>query len=526
MHIENTMKTAVLSLFAFLAGLSPWSPVSARAADDGEIRALKAQVRDLQERLGRLERDRAAAPSGAAKAYWKNGFRIEYTDPASGSSYKFRFRTGIQLRYTYAVPDDALADDVTDNDENYSSFVMRRLRFFVDGTAPSPDWRYFVHVQLEPQSAVNVHDAFVQWQKFRALRVQFGRMKIPFGMEYWQSGFRQNGTDRTIFTGDSEMDKDLFGNRLYDFPGDNARLRVSKHRDSCGFPTGGMLLYRSQGVVLNGDLDLLGRKDFIDYRVGVFNGRDTRAWSSQDADMLYVARIGINFLPGSDPKGPLGPSGFNNYFSQGDYGYNTRPLAALVIGGFHSTDRVKAYHQLDAATTNPKTWHDTRNYGFDTALLFRFRGLSLDLEAGWEEFVQDPGKGTTASSDQETWDRLAARINLGYFVIPKRLELVAKAAYFERIRDNDAAASLKSGLGLVTFEDGGEAVEDNLQQYVLGVNYYLHGFNQYVTADVAWGRREFTQVTAAEAAAFGVTPELSPGDQDDYRFRVMYQFLF
>ncbi len=84
---------------------------------------------------------------------------------------------------------------------------MRRLRFIIDGTAPNQDWKYHVHVQLEPSSA-NVHDAFIRWQHFKTLRVQFGRMRLPaFGMEYWQSGFMQNGTARTIFTGILNMIK-------------------------------------------------------------------------------------------------------------------------------------------------------------------------------------------------------------------------------------------------------------------------------------------------------------------------------
>ncbi|HIE33348.1 MAG TPA: hypothetical protein EYP81_04805, partial [Thermodesulfobacteriaceae bacterium] len=174
-----------------------------------EIEALKAQVRMLLKRIEELEKRQAqtekAVESKAPvnwKAYWKNGFRIEYKNPEKNREYKFRFRTGIQLRYTYMVRDE----DFSGGNENYSSFNMRRLRFFVDGTAPNKDWKYYVHVQLEPKSKVNVHDAFVIWQKYAPFfRVQFGRMKIPaMSMEYWQSGFKQNGTDRTIFTDDGE----------------------------------------------------------------------------------------------------------------------------------------------------------------------------------------------------------------------------------------------------------------------------------------------------------------------------------
>jgi len=186
-----------------------WTGAARAMSQEEEIRQLKAQVQMLLKRIEELEKRQAQTEKAVEKkapvnwrAYWKNGFRIEYKNPEKNREYRFRFRTGIQLRYTYLSRDE----DFSGGNENYSSFNMRRLRFFVDGTAPNRDWKYYVHVQLEPKSKVNVHDAFVIWKKYAPFfKVQFGRMKIPaMSMEYWQSGFKQNGTDRTIFTDDSE----------------------------------------------------------------------------------------------------------------------------------------------------------------------------------------------------------------------------------------------------------------------------------------------------------------------------------
>lgn len=518
-------------LFYFLACLlaSGWLFVSVapvKADEKEEVAALKAQVQELMKRIDQLEKKEQEAPPSKMSAYWKDGFRIEYKDPKTENEYKFRFRTGLNMRYTYLTTDDTVAKSA----ENYSNFNLRRARFFVDGTAPNKDWQYFVHVQLEPQGGVNLHDATVQWQKYKFAGVQFGRMKIPYSMEFWQSGFMQNGGDRTIFTGDSEVTKDQFGQTTYNFPSDNAPLRVSNHLAANGFSTGGMTLFRSQGLNMNGYVDMFGQKDFLTYWLGVYNGRDTRGLTNTDADMLYVARVGINFLPGSDPKGPMGPSGFNNYFMQGDYGYNTKPLAALVLASFTNRDKVNNYFdtKLDTSNKNAGTKktgaHDTENYGFDSTLLFRYLGFSADLEGGWEEFIQDPG----GSKDiEQTWDRWAARANLGYFIVPKKWEAVFKAAYFKRIDGNNLENSLRSGLGLVNLEDG-YAVEDDLQQYILGVNYYLNGFNQYVTADMRWMRRNFNEINASEAERLGFTSLIShnPSDEDDFGFRVQYQYLF
>lgn len=506
-------------------------PQKVMAVDNQEIEALKAQVKQLMQRIGELEK-RQAQKVSKTKVYWKNGFRIEHKD-GKGHEYKFRFRTGIQLRYTYAFTDDSIryngspTGDNHDTTENYSSFDMRRLRFFVDGTAPNRDWKYYVHVQLEPKSA-NVHDAFIQWQRFKTFRVEFGRMKIPaFGMEYWQSGFMQNGTDRTIFTGDSEYDQDIFGNRTYDFPGSNARLRVSKHRLKNLFPAGGFLLYRSQGINANGYIDMFGKKQFLCYWLGVYNGRDTKQFSNLDSDMLYSLRVGLNLLPGSDPKGPMGPNTFKNYFMQGDYGYNMRPALALIFSTFYDREKTETYYdyQNDADKgfmTSGTAWHDTDNFGASATLLFRYMGFSFDTEYAWEQFEQ-----SKTSYDESHFNRWAARLNMGYFLVPKRLEAVFKYAYVRRLAGNNVLKSLRSGLGLVKTTDG-YAIEDNLQQFVWGLNYYLHGFNQYITFDVSWLHRGL-ESGVAEAQGLGLDATkfaAHPDDQNDVRLRVMYQFLF
>ena len=541
-HIHKNVLIGISLLFlcisvpAFAGGVAP----------DQELADLKAQMKVMMERIRQLEAQQTQQPSSSAevqelqkkvadleaykkkasqtKAYWKNGFRMEYKPADSEYEYKMRIRAGVQFRYTYVDTDN----DVPSNAENYSSILARRLRLFVDGTAPTSDWKYYLHIQLEPQGKVNTHDAFIQWQKYKFAKVQFGRMKIPYSMEYWQSGFMQNGADRTIFTGDSEYDYDQFGQRTYDIPGDNARLRVGNLVDkNNGFPTGGMLLYRSQGINVNGTVDMFGLKQFLAYWTGIYNGRDTRGVTNGNSDMLYVGRLGINFLSGSDPKGPLGPKGFRNYFMQGDYGYNTKPLASFVMASFYNRTTAPKYYNatLNASdkfnrgtTTSDK--HDASNYGFNGCFLFRYMGFSADLEAGWEEFIQAPGKDL-----EQTWDRWGARANLGYFIVPRKWEVTFKFAHMNRLDNANAVNSLESGLGLVELDDG-YVVEKDMQQYRLGVNWYLHGFNQYISAEVGLFHRNFDKISDAEAALVGVTPSDSNDSQDDIRFRIQYQHWF
>jgi hypothetical protein len=513
------------------------SDLSAMTQEE-EIKMLREQVQMLLKRIEELEKNQKELADKQKetekkiptnwKAYWKNGFRIEYKDPEKKEDYAFRFRTALQLRYTYMLRDD----DFSGGDENYSSFTMRRLRFFVDGHAPNKDWEYFVHVQLEPKGAVNVHDATVTWKKYPFFKIQLGRIKIPaMSMEYWQSGFLQQGQDRTIFTDDSE--------NYWPYSG-TQKLKVGNHLLKNGFPIGGMLLFRSQGINAQGTLDMFNKKQFLAYWVGVYNGRDTQGASDSNSDdKLYCARLAFNFLSGSDPNGPLGKTTFYNYFLQGDYYYNTKPALALITSGFWTKDRPSSYYYWDGTSSKEITNknHDIENYGFDVALLFRYKGFSFDIEGAWEEIIQDPDKGnvgsypTTLFSDEETWDRLGFRVNVGYFIVPKKWEVYFKYAYLDRLMDDKLEDAVKSGLGLIKTSKGAYAIEDYMQQYVLGVNYFLKGFNHYISAEVSYltintSKPSEDEISKLNAQGMSLPSNWDDETENDWRFRISYQFFF
>jgi hypothetical protein len=111
--------------------------------------------------------------------------------------------------------------------------------------------------------------------------------------------------------------------------------------------------------------------------------------------------------------------------------------------------------------------------------------------------------------------------------VPRKWEITAKLAYLERLHDNNLYNSLSSGLGLVRL-DNGYAIEDNMQQYRIGINWYLAGFKQYISTEIGWFRREFDEIKRSEAAALNFTGALSPdaSSQDDIRFRIQYQQMF
>ena len=446
-----------------------------------------------------------------ASVKWKDGFRI-VDDREDGDFYYLRLRLALQFRYTYLAFDDAVC---ANQDADWNNFYFRRLRIFIDGQAPTKDWRYLVHIQLEPTSNVNTHDGWVQWQRFDFLRCRIGRMKIPYGLTFFQSGFGLNGVERTIFSGETDVDgkaKDLFGNRIGRFwPGGNAAFPVGGHlKGSQGtrFPTGGLILYRSQGVELNGDLAVGGLREegTLHYWAGVFNGRDTSGMNNSTMDVLYTIRLAY------------APLGTFDLVRQGDWPGSETLKAALFVSAYYYEDEAQSHYDLTNDQDDPDDdyvdvdeGYMIRDFGYNLAVIVRYRGFSADLEYGFEEFAL---LGTTPET-RGMHDRLGGRVNFGYFFVPRTWEAVFKWAYLERIHGNDPFSSLQTGLGLVETE-AGDAVERDLRQYTVGVNRYLRGHSFKICVDLSFLVRRLE----------GVDPADRIEDQHDYRFRAMIQYVF
>ena len=262
-----------------------------------------------------------------------------------------------------------------------------------------------------------------------------------------------------------------------------------------------MTLYRSQGVYVSGDVPVPGFRGvpLFQYWAGVFNGRDTQGFTNDTDHMLYSLRLAY------------APFGKTSLTVQGDLPTSQRLKAAFLFSTYYYRDQADLrYDSGTQAYVEDK--YDIQDYGFNLAALFRYRGFSADLEFATEDFGQ---LGDTPDSSND-YGRLGGRINLGYFVLPERFEVIFKWAYIERLHDNDADASLQTGLGLVETCNG-MAVEKNLQQYTVGANFYLHGNNQKIAADYSLLAR------GLEAADPG-GPNVQ--NQQDHRIRIMFQQFF
>jgi len=416
--------------------------------------------------------------------FYDQGFRLETND----GGFSLRLNGLLQVRYT-DVDYDAL---VRYNQEDYSNFYVRRARLFFTGHAGSPRFTYIFQAQLEQNQGLNANDLWIEYEFSDLLRLGAGRIKIAYGLEFLNSGSALGMVDRSVFSGETDIDvgdPTLPGPR---YPGGGTYRFGLNWSAPTGFATGGLNLYRSQGVQLRGQRGTASTPT-IEYQVGIWQGRGTTGLSNGGSDHLMAIRVGYH------------PWGFVDWKVVGDP-EETPNFKLGVIGSAYTNSE-----------ESPYTFDES---GYNLAALARFRGWSLDTEWGTESFDYE--------IFAENFDRQGFRAALGWFVLPGRLEVRARYAELTRMIDPTYQKAVDSGLGVPEVWDGEDwvpALESSISEMSAAVSYYLPGWRNKVAFDVSRLERQFA---ADPNAVIEGRPEpiAKAPDQLDYRLRLMVQLVF
>jgi hypothetical protein len=407
---------------------------------------------------------------------WKmlgNGFGFETGD----GRFSLNIAAAIQYRYTFLDYDSL----VSGNQESYSNFYMRRARLWFSGHAYDPRITYLFHLQLEPTTLVNAHDIWIKYRVYDLLQVGLGRNKIAYGLEFLSSGFGLAMVERSIMYGESDVD---IGNGGPVYPGGGtARFGLQSINLDTGFATGGLSLYRSQGIQVEGRKGSSSTPTF-EYQAGIWQGRSTYGFSNRSDGHLLAFRAGFH------------PFGWIDWRFQGDGSWSESYKLGILVSAYSQPgDRGGGFDER----------------GYNLAVMNRFRGLAVDLEWGNETFDYQ--------LYENDFERQGWRIQAGYFLKPEKLEIVARYAEIERLVDPTYQSAIDSGLGVVeVWRDGAlvTALEKRINELSLGVNIFLHDWHQHkLQLDVSQLTREFA---ADPAAGIDQAP-----DQQDTRFRAMIQ---
>ncbi|HEU5070220.1 MAG TPA: porin [Verrucomicrobiae bacterium] len=238
-----------------LAGLAGTQVIGTSfAADDADtIEGLKQQIQQLDQKVRVLERKQELDQEAAAKAkpapvlsVGEKGFALESADGA----FKLRLRSLVQADARF-YPDDG---GVSGND----TFLIRRARLEFTGTLYDKfDFRVMPDFA---GSTPTLLDAWLNWQIKPEFQVLAGKVKVPVGLERYQS--RENN---------------LF--------------------NEMGYPTS-LVPNRDIGLALHGEV--LDRK--LDYYVGVFDGTTDGGSTVTDTDdeKTVAARLFVTPFATSD----------------------------------------------------------------------------------------------------------------------------------------------------------------------------------------------------------------------------------
>lgn len=423
--------------------------------------------------------------SNSLLAKYDKGFRFATKDNA----FALRLNGMLQVRYTYVDYDPAIRF----NQEDYSNFFVRRARLYFRGHAGSPKFTYLFHAQLEPNQGLNANDLWIEYEFNDLLRLGAGRLKIAYGLEMLNSGSALGLVDRSVMYGETDID---LGNPSEPGPrypgGGTNRFGLSSSSYATGFATGGLNLYRSQGVQLRGQR---GSADTptIEYQLGIWQGRSTSGLANSGNKHLVALRVGYH------------PWGFIEWSVVGDVNHSER-FKLGIIGSIYAN-----------RNDDPEKYDEG---GYNLAMQARWHGWSADFEWGSENFdYADFGP----DFEREGW-----RFSLGWFVVPGKWEIRGRYAEIRRLKSPTYEKAVHSGLGYPQVWDGEDwtaALEGKISEISIGASVRIPGWRNKFVVDLSRLTREFAAdpdaVIDGEAAPIAKAP-----DQVDYRIRTMVQLVF
>ena len=314
--------------------------------------------------------------------------------------------------------------------DDSQTFTIKRARLFLTGHAYEPWLKYKIQFDAAKDD-VEMKDWYIDVAKYKYASLRLGQYKVPFGRQEITSSGEQQFVDRSEVSDEFTPSRDI-----------------------------GLSLF---GAIQN---------DLFEYAIGIFNGQGQNA-ENKDNEMMYAARITFN---------PFGA------YNQGEWGIGTKeaaldrpasPKLSLGANWYFTGD------DIDINDDDKKEDVDINGLGAD--IDFQWRDFSFRSEYFWRNLEVS----RKSLADDKSFGFYT---QAGYFIIPQKLEAVARYGYLDphfNISDQTDIKDLK-------------------KEHTLGLNYYFEKHNLKVQAD-------YSYLTAQD---------IGGNDKQDNRFRVQFQIKF
>jgi phosphate-selective porin OprO/OprP len=255
------------------------------------------------------------------------------------------------------------------------------------------------------RTAFGATDIFINWHRFPEFQIKAGQYKAPFGLDQLTPDTKLFLTERSqvtsALTPERQVGVEIWGKPFASF-----------------FPE---------------------QKDLVTYYAGLFNGNGRNISVNDNNEYMYVGRIEVQALKAKifneDATLKFGANGLSSLDESGTV---LSPAGTLRV---NSDGSLSTFTAPSAA--------EREGYGFDAS----FHWGPFDLIA---EYLSESYEGRMVNGIAPGFKDFRADgyyVQGSYFVVPKKLQLVAKYETF----------------------NPGQVAHDDIKSVFAGVNYYIHG---------------------------------------------------
>jgi phosphate-selective porin OprO/OprP len=328
--------------------------------------ACARSLEDVLKEKGVITEDDYKEVTKSSPFSYKLGSGFSFKSPDE----KFALSLGsrIQARYTFTDKDDA-----NGSAQDVSEWNVRRAKFWLKGHAYTKDLTYKLQVNFRDNSEKILEDAFFNYSLLKEAQILVGQDKVPFARQELTSSGSQQFVDRSHATDNFKVGRDI----------------------------GAMFHGKAVGGIL-------------EYATGWYGGAGQSKTRSSNNNAVAV-RVAVN------------PFGAMKY-SESDVEFSEKPLLSVGSNWYRNVFK-KAESNNTALygkwlksgnkfAANEKI--EVNTAGVDLA--FKWMGASLQGEYFWAQ-----GDGDSAANTKQRAQGYYAQV--GYFIIPKHLELAARYSY-------------------------------------------------------------------------------------------------